>query len=110
MLSLFAWMVPIAPLAGCVACTVLAFRGDRKIAHLPAIISLLFAALFTICLIVFGAQGEKGEVYSGYRYLNVGSLTLDISLKVDTLCLTLLAGCDLHFGDDCDLLTRLHAR
>ena len=91
MLSLFAWMVPIAPLVGCIACSVLAFRGDRKIAHLPAIISLLFAALFTICLIVFGAQGESGAVFSGYRYLNVGSLTLDISLKVDTLCLTLLA-------------------
>ncbi len=91
MLSLFAWMVPLAPLAGCIACAVLAFRGDRKIAHLPAIISLLFAALFTICLIVFGAQGEKGAVFSGYRYFNVGSLTLDISLKVDTLCLTLLA-------------------
>ena len=91
MLSLFAWMVPLAPLAGCIACCVLAFRGDRKIAHLPAIISLLFAALFTICLIVFGAQGDKGAVYGGYRYFNVGSLTLDISLKVDTLCLSLLA-------------------
>ncbi len=91
MLSLFAWMVPLAPLAGCIACAVLAFRGDRKIAHLPAIISLLFAALFTICLIVFGAQGDKGTVFSGYRYFNVGSVTLDISLKVDTLCLTLLA-------------------
>ncbi len=90
MLSLFAWMVPLAPLAGCITCAVLAFRGDRKIAHLPAIISLLFAALFTICLMVFGAQGDKGAVFPGYRYLNVGSLTLDISLKVDTLCLTLL--------------------
>lgn len=91
MLSLFAWMVPIAPLAGCIACSVLAFRGDRKIAHLPAIISLLFAALFTICLMLFGAQGERGNVFYGYRYFNVGSLTLDISLKVDTLCLTLLS-------------------
>ena len=90
MLSLFAWMVPLAPLAGCIICAVLAFRGDRKIAHLPAIISLLFAALFTICLMVFGAQGEKGAVFPGYRYFNVGSLTLDISLKVDTLCLSLL--------------------
>ena len=91
MLSLFAWMVPLSPLAGCITCVILAFRGDRKIAHLPAVISLLFAALFTICLIVFGAQGEKGEVFAGYRYLNVGSLTVDISLKVDTLCLSLLA-------------------
>ncbi len=91
MLSLFAWMVPLAPLAGCIACVILAFRGDRKIAHLPAVISLLFAALFTLCLIVFGAQGEKGAVFAGYRYLNVGSLTVDVSLKVDTLCLSLLS-------------------
>jgi len=91
MLSLFAWMVPLAPLAGCIACVILAFRGDRKIAHLPAVVSLLFAALFTLCLIVFGAQGEKGAVFEGYRYLNVGSLTVDVSLKVDTLCLSLLS-------------------
>ena len=91
MLSLFAWMVPLAPLAGCIACVILAFRGDRKIAHLPAVISLLFAALFTLCLIVFGAQGEKGAVFAGYRYLNVGSLTVELSLKVDTLCLSLLS-------------------
>jgi NADH-quinone oxidoreductase subunit L len=92
MLSLFAWMVPIAPLAGCIACAVLAFRGDRKIAHLPAITSLLFSALFTICLMIFGAQGDDGKaVYEGYRYLNVGGLTLDISLRIDTLCLSLLA-------------------
>ncbi len=90
MLSLFAWMVPIAPLAGCIICTVMAFRGDRKIAHLPAIISLLFSALFTICLVAFGAQGDSGATFQGYRYLNVGGLTLDISLKVDTLCLSLL--------------------
>jgi len=91
MLNLFAWMVPLAPLAGCISCAVLSFRGDRKIAHLPAIVSLLFSALFTICLIIFGAQGEKGLLVDGYRYLNVGGLTLDISLKVDTLCLCLLS-------------------
>jgi NADH-quinone oxidoreductase subunit L len=90
MLSLFAWMVPIAPLLGCIACTVLSFQGDRKIAHMPAIISLLFSALFTICLMVFGAQGESGTVFEGYRYLHVGGVTLDIALKVDTLCLSLL--------------------
>ena len=89
--SLFAWMVPISPLLGCIACAILSFQGDRKIAHLPAIISLVFSALFTICLMVFGAQGESGStLYEGYRYLNVGVLTLDIALKVDTLCLSLL--------------------
>jgi NADH-quinone oxidoreductase subunit L len=85
-------MVPLAPLAGCLACTFLSLRGDRKLAHIPAITALLISALFAICLIAFGAQGdtEQGVTYSGFRYLNVGSLTLDISLKVDTLCLSLL--------------------
>jgi NADH-quinone oxidoreductase subunit L len=42
-------------------------------------------------LVFFGAQGEAGTTtYEGYRYLHVGGLTLDISLKIDTLCLTLL--------------------
>jgi NADH-quinone oxidoreductase subunit L len=87
MLSMFAWLVPLAPLAGCITCAILAFQGDRKIAHVPAIIALLFSALFTVCLLVFGAQGST---FDGYRYLSVGGLTIDIALKVDTLCLSLL--------------------
>lgn len=89
--SLFAWVVPMAPLVGCIVCAVLSFRGDRKIAHFPAILSLLFAAVSSLCLVFFGGQGEAGTTtYEGYRYLHVGGLTLDISLKIDTLCLTLL--------------------
>ncbi|MCE3017953.1 MAG: NADH-quinone oxidoreductase subunit L [Pirellula sp.] len=89
--NLFAWVVPMAPLVGCIVCAVLSFRGDRKIAHFPAILSLLFAALSSLCLVFFGGQGESGTTtYEGYRYLHVGGLTLDISLKIDTLCLTLL--------------------
>ncbi len=84
--SLFAWMVPIAPLLGCIACTVLSFRGDRKFAHVPAIGSLIFSALFTICLVAFQVQG----IFPGYRYLAVGSVVIDISFKVDTLSLSLL--------------------
>ena len=38
-----------------------------------------------------GAQGEEGAIFEGYRYLNIGGLTLDISLKVDSLCLSLLS-------------------
>lgn len=92
MLSLFAWMVPLAPLMGCIVCAILSFRGDRKVAHLPAIIALLFSALFAICLLVFEAPGDSGvATFEGYRYLQVGGLTLDIALRVDTLCLTLLS-------------------
>ena len=34
--DLFAWLVPIAPLVGCIACAILSFQGDRKFAHVPA--------------------------------------------------------------------------
>jgi len=90
-LSLLAWMVPVAPLLGCIVCTVLAFRRDKTIAHVPAIASLLVAAVCTISLLIFRGQGTDGShIYSGYRYLEIGSFNLDISLRLDTLCLTLL--------------------
>ena len=89
--STLAWIVPLSPLVGCIACVVLAMRGDKKIAHIPAVLSLLLAAIASVALVVQQGQGELGTAtYSGYRYLDIGSLTLDIALKVDTLCLTLL--------------------
>ncbi len=88
--NLFAWLVPISPLIGCLVCAFLAFRGDKKLAHFPAILSLLVAAGSCIGLVLFKGQGEGTVTYEGYRYLHVGSLTLDIALKVDTLCLSLL--------------------
>ncbi|MBU6173574.1 MAG: NADH-quinone oxidoreductase subunit L [Planctomycetes bacterium] len=91
MSSLFAWLVPLSPLVGCVLCAILAFRGDKRIAHFPAIVSLVLSALASLCLVLYNAEGETGTTtFEGYRYLHVGSLTLDIALKVDTLCLTLL--------------------
>ncbi|MFO0014052.1 MAG: NADH-quinone oxidoreductase subunit L [Planctomycetota bacterium] len=91
MLSLLAWMVPLSALLGCLICTVMAFRGDTKSAHLPAVASLLLAAASALGLWLFGAQGSEGvQIYNGYRYLQIGTLTLDIALRVDTLCLTLL--------------------
>ena len=91
MLSLMAWMVPLFPLLGCVICTVLAFRGDTKLAHVPAIVSLLLSALCTVALLLTGAPGTEGvQTFDGYRYLQVGTLTIDLALRVDSLCLTLL--------------------
>lgn len=92
MLSVFlAWMVPIAPLVGCIICAVLAFRRDKTVAHLPAILSLLVAAACTLGLVINRGQGTEGtHLYEGYRYLQIGTFSLDIALRVDTLCLTLL--------------------
>lgn len=89
--STIAWLVPLAPLVGCIICAFLATRGDRKIAHIPAVLSLLVAAAASLMLLVNNAQGDTGTTtFDGYRYLEIGSVTLDIALKVDTLCLTLL--------------------
>lgn len=91
MLSTLAWIVPLSPLVGCILCAILATRGDKKLAHVPAVLSLLVSAIASVALLVSQAQGELGTTtYDGYRYLEIGSLTLDIALKVDTLCLTLL--------------------
>ena len=90
--DLFAWLVPIAPLVGCIACAILSFQGDRKFAHVPAILSLVLSAVCAIALLAMGAPGSEGVTYvQGYRYLQIGGVTLDISLRLDALCLTLLA-------------------
>ena len=90
MSNLLAWAVPLSPLVGCVICALLSFRGDKKIAHIPAILSLAIAAACSLGLMFTGAQGDGTTTFKGYQYLNVGSVSLDIALKVDTLCLTLL--------------------
>jgi NADH-quinone oxidoreductase subunit L len=90
MSNLLAWAVPLSPLVGCVICALLSFRGDKKIAHIPAILSLAVAAAASLALMFTGAQGDGSTTFDGYQYLNVGSVSLSIALKVDTLCLTLL--------------------
>jgi NADH-quinone oxidoreductase subunit L len=90
MSNLLAWAVPLSPLVGCVICALLSFRGDKKIAHIPAILSLAVAAAASLGLMFTGAQGDGSTTFEGYQYLNVGSVSLSIALKVDTLCLTLL--------------------
>ncbi|MFN7876615.1 MAG: NADH-quinone oxidoreductase subunit L [Pirellula sp.] len=90
MSNILAWAVPLSPLVGCVICALLSFRGDKKIAHIPAILSLAIAAAASLALMFTGAQGDGSTTFDGYQYLNVGSVSLNIALKVDTLCLTLL--------------------
>ncbi len=89
--SMLAWLVPLSPLVGCIICACLAVRGDKKFAHIPAVASLLIAAICSLALVFNNGQSELGTAtYQGYKYLEIGSVNLDIALKVDTLCLTLL--------------------
>lgn len=89
--NMLAWAVPISPMIGCLICTIMSLRGDKKYAHVPAILSLLLAAICSVALMVGQGQGDGSTTYLGYHYLSVGSVKLDIGLKVDTLGLTLLS-------------------
>jgi NADH-quinone oxidoreductase subunit L len=91
MLEMIAWLVPIAPLIGCVICTVLALRGDTQWAHWPAVLSLGASAVCTLLLLGMHRPENGMTVLEGYTWLDVGSLRLDVSLRLDSLCLTLLS-------------------
>ncbi len=88
------WIVPIAPLIGCIVCAVMSFRGDKHNAHVPAILSLVVSALCALLVLVqwdSNATSTGYEIAEGYRYLQIGNVNLNLSLRVDTLCLTLLS-------------------
>jgi NADH-quinone oxidoreductase subunit L len=89
-LDLFAWLVPIAPLLGALVCTLLSLRGDKEIAHIPAIAGLSLSALATICLLVLYGASESARVFEGYQFLKIGSEAVNVSLRIDSLSLTLL--------------------
>jgi NADH-quinone oxidoreductase subunit L len=91
MFDTLAWIVPIAPLIGCLLCTLLAFRGDRDWAQWPAVLSLAISA-GAAWMLLWSFQAEEGlAVVAGYRWLDIGGLRMDVSLRLDSLCLTLLS-------------------
>ena len=88
------WIVPIAPLIGCIVCAIMSFRGDKHNAHVPAILSLVVSALCALLVLVqwdSNATSTGYKIAEGYRYLQIGNVNLNLSLRVDTLCLTLLS-------------------
>ncbi len=90
-ISNIAWLVPLAPLFGCIVCTILAFRGDKDFAHWPAVLSLAISA-FAALMLLFNHSSETGmTVVEGYTWLDIGSIRLDVSLRLDSLGLTLLS-------------------
>jgi NADH-quinone oxidoreductase subunit L len=71
----------------------MSFRGDKHSAHVPAIVSLLVAAACAlVVLLQWNADTSISgfEIAQGYRYLQIGNTSLSLSLRIDTLCLTLL--------------------
>ena len=90
MLEMLAWIVPLAPLVGCLVCIVLAFRGDREWAQWPAVMSLAISAVCTLALVATHNSESGSTIVHGYSWLDVESLRLDVALRLDSLCLTLL--------------------
>ena len=90
MLNLFVWLVPLAPALGALICMMMSLRGDRNNAHVPAILMLLLSAVSTLCLLVFYTPEDSALIFEGYRFLQVGNTAIDVSLRIDTLSLTLL--------------------
>ncbi|MDZ4848031.1 MAG: NADH-quinone oxidoreductase subunit L [Pirellulaceae bacterium] len=90
MLETIAWLVPISPLMGALICTVLAICGDTRWAHWPAVLSLALSALCTIGLLGMHQAEEGMTVLYGYTWMDIGSIRLDVALRLDSLCLTLL--------------------
>ena len=88
------WLIPLAPLVGCILCTILSFRGDKHYAHVPAIVSLLISAACALMVLLrWNAEASDTgfQIAEGYRYLQIGNVDLKLALRVDTLCLTLLS-------------------
>lgn len=90
MLEMFAWLIPLAPLFGCLICTILAFRGDTKWAQWPAVVSLAISAVSTLCLVAMHKSDDGFTIVNGYTWLDIGSVRLDVALRIDSLSLTLL--------------------
>ena len=92
MLENIAWLVPVAPLIGCLICTVLAFQSDVRWAHWPAVLSLALSAFCTLALVGMHLTNHWDvKTVFGYTWLDIGSLRLDVTLRLDSLCLTLLS-------------------
>ena len=79
------WVVPLAPLIGCILCTILSFRGNKNDAHLPAIASLLIAAASAL-IVLFRWDPDNADagylISEGYQYLQVGNIKLSLSLRI----------------------------
>jgi NADH-quinone oxidoreductase subunit L len=83
------WIVPLAPLLGAIVAATLAVAGIRRSGHYVVIGAILASALTTLLLVATCHTGGARNS-TGYRWLEVGSFSVDIALRFDPLTLTLL--------------------
>lgn len=82
-----AWLIPIAPLIACIACTVMSFTGAAKhLAHWPAWIGLGVAAVASV-LLLLRFDSPDPVVTEWYDWLNIGNVQLTVGLQLDSLSL-----------------------
>lgn len=83
------WLVPLAPLCGSLICMALIMAGRRKdLAHLPTIIGMAIAAVVAIVTYFESKGGEFVVSTQAYTWLNVGTINIPVSLRLDGLSLT----------------------
>ncbi len=67
----------------------ISFAGIRRAGHYLVLGAILISALVTAGLLMSSGGGEA-RITPGYRWLSVGSFTVDIALRIDPLTLSLL--------------------
>ncbi len=85
MFELAVWLIPLAPFAATILALILRRLGQPQFAHYPVLAGLGLSAVLAIGLTLTGSVGDEARVVAGYRFLDIGGLTLDVSLRVDAL-------------------------
>ena len=88
MTETLAWLIPIAPMLACIACTAMSFSGAaRQLAHWPAWIGLGVAAVCSVILLFTFDSSTTISVLPWYDWLNIGKVKLTVGLQLDSLSL-----------------------
>jgi NADH-quinone oxidoreductase subunit L len=89
-MSNIAWLIPLAPLIGCLICALMQFRRrGEEVAHFPAIAGLVTAAIASLYLLSTSEAGQV-TIVEGFQWLSIGRIELPVSLRFDGISLSQL--------------------
>jgi NADH-quinone oxidoreductase subunit L len=87
-MSNIVWLIPLAPLIGCLACIVMrARRMSDSLASGAAIIGLGVAAIAALACLLRLEPGADGFIAQGYDWLRVGAMRIPVALRLDGISL-----------------------
>ncbi len=95
--KLVLWLIPAAPLMAAVVTAALGPKVLRERSHLPCWFGLCvavvssFALLLSIVLAGFGEHGGEAAVASGYQWIEVGGIDVEVRLRADAMTALMLA-------------------